>query len=305
MRIIIAGGTGLIGSKLANQFLNDGHEIFMLSRRPEKFQKKFPSNITLVQWDGKSLGEWGKFINGAQVIIFLNGMNISSGRWTKKRKQEIIESRVIPGSILSEAIMKSSKKPDILIHASGVGFYGSNPNVIFNEASPPGDDFASYVCVKNEQSTQSIENFGIRRVIIRQAPVLSKDSIILSRMKLPFFFFVGGTLGSGNQWFPWIHIEDHVNAIRMLIEKSQATGIYNLVSPIATTNKEFAHTISEVIKRPSWLPIPPFVLKAIFGEMASLLLEGQHLTTEKLIQMGFQFQYPDIHSALTQILGKP
>jgi hypothetical protein len=302
MNILIAGGTGLIGNALSQYLVQHNHTVTILSRTPERYSDRANQNLRFVKWDGESTFGWGELINQSEGVVNLTGESLSSKRWSDAQKKRIIDSRIKPAQAIVEAIELADQKPKVLIQVSGVGYYGMSMIKTMTEASPPGDDFASKVCIDWENSIEPVEHTGVRRVILRSAVVLSKQGGALSRMLMPFRFFVGGPLGSGKQWFPWIHIQDEVRAMDFLIHSDQATGPFNLIAPEAVTNAQFAKAIGKVMHRPSFIPVPAFALKAIFGEMSTILLDGQHVIPEKLNKLGFQFTFPTVEEALQNIL---
>jgi uncharacterized protein len=305
MRVIITGGTGLIGSTLANDLLRDGHEVVILSRSPDKKRKNTPEGARLVEWDGKTANGWWQEAEGVDAIINLAGENISSGRWTENRKKRILESRVNAGKAVVEAVERVERKPAVVIQSSGVNYYGpksGEKQVI--EKTPPGKDFLANVCIEWEMSTVGVEKYGVRRPVIRQGVVLAGEDGALPKMALPFKLFVGGPVGSGRQWLAWTHITDNVRAIRFLIENGRANGPFNLCSPNPVTNRRFSKALGKVLRRPSFIPVPAFVLKLIFGEMATVLLEGQRAIPKKLQDLGFKFKFPELEPALRDIYSK-
>lgn len=307
MRVIITGGTGLIGKALAMNLVEAGHEVLLLSRNPSKHQG-IPDGIQIVGWDGKSARGWGNFVDGAGAIVNLAGESIGGSsffnmRWTAERKKRILDSRVDAGKSVVEAIQSIDNKPGVLIQASAVGYYGSHPQKSLDEDTPAGSDFLSQVCKQWETATQEVENFGVRRVIIRIGVVIDAKADALQRQMMPFKLFAGGPVGSGKQGYPWIHLQDLVRAIRFLIDTPDARGPYNLTAPHMVTNAEFGHTLAREMKRPYWLPAPAFALRLAFGESASIVLEGQTPGSKKLQDLGFQFKYADLESALKEALG--
>ncbi len=302
MRIIITGGTGLIGKALANRMAAKGHEVIILSRSAPGKNAPLPTGIQQVQWDGKTARGWGDLVNSQSAIVNLAGENLSAGRWTAERKARILSSRVNAGKAVSEAVAQAVEKPLVVVQASAVGFYGSQENGDITEDQGPGSDFLSQVCIDWENSTKDVEAHGVRRPIIRTGVVLDRQSGALPKMALPFYFFAGGPIGSGRQWFPWIHLEDEVSAIEFLIENPSAHGPYNLNAPAPLTNRQFAQAIGKAIKRPSWFPLPAFVLRLALGEMSAVLLEGQKTLPKRLAELGFSFRYPEAEPALAALL---
>jgi hypothetical protein len=304
MRIIITGGTGFIGTELAASLIQDGHEVIALSRDPDRQRTVMHANVHLVKWDARTAAGWGDLADGADAIVNLAGENIGAGRWTRQRKQAIIQSRFDAGKAVVEAVANASSKPGVVIQSSGVDYYGIHAEEIITEEHPPGDNFLSETCRIWEEATFPIEKLGVRRVVYRGAVVLSLEGGALSRILLPYRFFAGGPLGSGNQWFSWIHIQDQIAAMRFLIENSHSSGVYNLCSPYPLQNKDLARTIGRVMGRPSIFPVPAFAIRLIFGEMAMTVLGGQRVIPQKLLKDGFNFTFPEVEQALHELVGR-
>jgi len=301
MKIIITGGAGLLGTALALDLIQDGHEVIALTRNPERV-KDVPAGMQIVKWDGCTAQGWGGMADGADAIVNLAGENLSAGRWTSSRKQRILESRVNAGKAITQAIEAAENKPRVVIQSSAVGYYGIRKAEGLTEVAPAGDDFLAQVCQVWEASSQTVEALGVRRCVIRSAVFLTPKAGVLPRFLLPFRFFVGGPLGSGKQWLPWIHLQDAVRAIRFLIENDTCHGAYNLIAPQQVTNHQFVKALGRVMHRPSIIPVPTFVLHLLFGEMSVMVLEGQNLSVERLLKSGFTFQFPEIEPALTDLL---
>lgn len=304
MRMIITGGTGLIGGKLAAKLANQGHEVFVLSRNPGAHQGVLPRGVQLAQWDGQSARGWGNLVNGESAIINLAGENLSSGLWTPARKERIRKSRTLAGKAVSDAVEKAQQKPQVVIQASAVGYYGPQADADIYEDHAPGNDFLSQVCIEWEAATAEVEKHGVRRVIIRTGVVLDSKNGALPKMALPFHFFIGGPLGSGKQWFPWIHMDDEISAIQFLLETSSAHGAFNLSAPYPLTNRGFSQEIGKALHRPAVLPVPSFALRLLLGEMSTVLLEGQKALPGRLQNHGFKFRYPKAGDALADLFRK-
>jgi uncharacterized protein len=301
MRVVIAGGSGLIGRALVSSLAADGIEVIILSRNSAGVAG-LPPAASAVAWDGRTAGAWAARLDGAAAVVNLAGENLAAGRWTEARKKSIISSRVDPGIALVEAIKAATAKPDVLIQSSGIGHYGSPGDEVINEDSPAGAGFQTAVTTAWEASTAPVEAMGVRRVVVRTGPVLSMDGGALPRMMLPFRFFAGGRIGNGKQWFSWIHIADAVASIRFLIDRKDAAGVVNLVAPAPVTNAEFARSLGRAMSRPSLIPAPAFAMRLLFGEMAEVLLEGQRAVPQRLIALGYRFRFPDIDGALRDVI---
>ena len=299
MKILISGGTGLIGQALTKKFQKSGHDIVILTRK--NLEHKNQNSIHFITWDGRSFPPLVSLINEADVVINLAGDNIGEGYWTNRKKEQILNSRLFSGTSLSKAIVEASKKPDVFIQASGVGYYGNSKDKVFDESSNNGDDFLANISNQWEDSSKAVEEVGVRRVIIRTGVVLAKSTGVLPLMALPFRLFVGGSLGGGDQVISWIHLQDEVNAIEFVINNQKISGPVNLASPYAVKNSEFGKMIAKVLKRPYWFPTPAFLLKIALGEKSTLVLEGQTAYPKKLLDEGYQFLFPKLEDALIDI----
>ena len=304
MRVIITGGTGLIGSALANDLFKDHHEVFILSRHPDKYKSSFPPGVHHIHWNAVNSKGWGHLADDIDAIVNLAGENLASGRWNHERKNRFRDSRLNAGEAIVEAVKRVSNKPHMVIQASAVGYYGPTGNEEIHEDSPPGHDFLAKLCLEWEDSTAPVEDMGVRRAIIRTGIPLTPKGGVLPRFLLPFRLFLGGPLGSGNQWFPWLHINDQVLAIRYLIENENLSGPFNLSAPEPVTNRQFARTLGQVLNRPSFLRVPSLALKLLFGEMATIILDGQRQIPKRLLETGFKFQFSKLEPALRNLLDR-
>ena len=306
MRIVIAGGTGLIGKALARELVKARYEVVLLSRNPGQ-ARVLTEDVIITGWDGKTAQGWGSLVDGAYAVINLAGESLAgknwlSIRWTKSRKEEIIQSRSRAGQAIVEAVQTARVKPQTLLQASAVGYYGPRDNQPIGEAENTGSDFLATLCKDWENSTLPVEKIGVRRIVVRLGVVLSKEDGALSRQVLPFKLFVGGPLGSGKQGYPWIHIADAVRAMRFLVENPQAQGAFNLTAPQLVTNADFGRALGRAMHRPYYFPVPAFAIRLAFGEASTVLLDGQMPEPRRLQEMGFSFQFPDVDSALQNIL---
>jgi uncharacterized protein (TIGR01777 family) len=310
MRVIITGGTGLIGGALAADLAGDGHEVIVLSRNPKR-ATRLPTGVRAERWDARSADGWGPLVDGADAVVNLAGESIGgedvvalfTRRWTPERKRLIRDSRTNAGQAVTQAIEAAKQKPRVLIQASAVDYYGVHGDEEVTEETPPGNDFLTRICIDWEASTANVEQMGVRRAVIRTAGVvLSTKGGAFPFVMLPFRFFVGGRLGSGQQWFPWIHIADEARAIRFLIDNPNASGAFNVCSPNPLTNAEFSRILGRVMGRPSFIPTPAFAMRLLLGEKAMLVLEGQRQIPRRLQAMGFSFRFPEAEAALRDLL---
>jgi len=303
MRVLITGGTGMIGRALIGELSSGGHRVTVVSRQPGA-ELALPDAVDTVQWDGRSLQDNAAVVEETDAIVNLAGESIGSWLWTPDRKKRIIQSRLNAGKAVSEAVARASHKPHVVVQASAIGYYGFTNETTLDEAASPGDDWLANVAVQWEASTADVERYSTRQVVIRSGVVLSRDSIALSRLALPFRLFVGGPLGRGSQVLSWIHIYDEAAAIRFLIEHPEAEGPYNLTAPHPVTNAEFGRALARVLQRPYWFPTPGWALRLVLGEMSQTVLEGQRVVPQRLQAQGFEFRYPDLYPALSQLLLK-
>jgi uncharacterized protein (TIGR01777 family) len=298
MNVLITGGTGLLGRALTQSLLADGNKVWVLTRSPER--AALPLGCVAVGWDGRTAQGWGPLVNDMDAVVNLAGVNTASWPWNEKRKQSFWNSRVWAGQAVAEAVRLAQKRPAVLIQMSGIGHYGFHGDTAV-ESTPPADDFSARLTVAWELSSQPVEELGVRRAIVRTAPVLSRDNIILKLMELPVRLFVGGRLGSGDQTFPWIHIADEIRAIRFLLTEERARGPFNLIAPESTSNAQFTRALASQLKRPYWFHIPALPMRLVLGEMGALVLKGRPAQPQRLLEMGFQFTHPTLQSALEEL----
>lgn len=296
MKIVVAGGTGFLGTPLVSQLRAGGHDVSVLTRG-----RAAPGRIT---WspDGTA-GPWAAAIDGADVVINLAGESIAGRRWTAAHKTRIRDSRILATRSIAAAIHAAARKPTTLVNASAVGYYGSRGNEELTEESAPGGDFLAMVCRAWE--TEAVAAADASRVILlRSAPVLEGDGGMLPQMARPFRFFVGGPVGPGNQYWSWIHRDDWVAMVKWALEMNRVTGSLNLAAPIPATNREFAQTLGRVLKRPAFMPAPAFALRLALGEMADVLLFSQRVIPAKAEALGFRFRYRALEPALVAAIQR-
>ena len=281
MNVLLSGSSGLIGSELKKNLENDGHQVTPLSR-------DFDNPINF---------------EGFDAVIHLAGENIAQGRWTKAKKSEIRNSRINGTKKLSDQLAASPHKPSIFISSSATGFYGDRSDSILDEEASQGAGFLPEVCVLWEKATKSAEQAEIRTVHIRTGVVLTKKGGALKKMLPPFLLGGGGILGNGKQYMSWISLEDEINAILFILNNPEISGAVNLTAPNPVDNKEFTKILGKTIKKPTILPLPGFAARLLFGEMAeAILLTGNRVLPNKLLNAGFEFTHPTLDGALESIL---
>jgi uncharacterized protein (TIGR01777 family) len=296
MKIVIAGATGLIGASLTDRLWNQYHELTLLSRRPP-LETDIPKRRWFA-WQPGSSGEWRSAVDGADGIVNLAGEPIAAKRWSEAQKERLRSSRLGATIALVDAIAKADAKPRFLINASAVGYYGARGDEIITEHAGPGHDFLARLCVDWENEAKHAEALGVRVVLLRTGIVLARGQGALAKMIPPFRMFLGGPLGRGQQWMPWIHIDDEVGLITHLIENAEARGAFNATAPTPVTMNEFSKTLGDVLSRPSWARVPPSVLTLMLGEMSEMLLNGQRAIPEAALKSGYVFKYPELAEAL-------
>ncbi len=293
MKVVIAGGRGFLGTALAGFLGASQHHVTILSRKPDLVPQA--ESLDVVGWDGKTPGPWARCVDGADAVVNLAGEPIADKRWTAARKEALTRSRIDSTRAIVSAIRESRKKPPVLLSASGVGFYGDVEEGDVFEDDESGDDFLARLCRNWEDEASRASADGVRVVNTRIGIVLSTRGGALTRILLPFRMFAGGTLGSGRQWFPWIHLDDLIGIIVFSMTQS-LSGPVNCASPQPVRMREFCEELGKSIRRPSWAPVPSLVLRAALGEMSSVILTGQKVMSRKLA--GYDFRYPALTDAL-------
>ena len=294
MSIVIAGGTGLLGSALADALRRDGHVVLVLTRHPAREHE--------TRWSPpEGGGEWTSAINQAHAVVNLAGVSIAGGRWTSRHKEAIRESRMQATGALVRAIAAAPRPPSVFISASAVGFYGARGDEPATEATPPGSDFLANVC-RDWEGVASQASHASRLVLLRSGVVLARNGGALPQLALPFKLFAGGPAGTGRQFISWIHVDDWVAMVRWALAAPDMSGALNVTAPVPVTNEEFARTLARVLGRPSWLKAPAFALRLVLGEMAdALVLGGQRVLPDVAQRHGFVFRYPALETALRDI----
>jgi uncharacterized protein (TIGR01777 family) len=300
MKVAITGATGFVGSRLVERLQAEGHQPLILTRNRSAALRRFPK-LEIVDYTPTESGSWQKAIAGCDAVVHLAGEPIAENRWTPQHKQEILNSRQLSTQKIVEAIAQANPKPKVLVNASAIGYYGTSETASFDETSSPGKDFLAEVCQAWESEAQKVKDDGVRLVILRFGIVLGNGGA-LAKMLPPFKMFAGGPLGTGQQWFSWIHRDDLVNLILEALTRTDIEGVLNATAPNPVRMSEFCQTLGDVLNRPSWLPVPSFALEALLGEGAMVVLEGQQVLPKRTQSYGFDYQYPTVKSALSEIL---
>ncbi|MGB8984703.1 MAG: TIGR01777 family oxidoreductase [Anaerolineales bacterium] len=295
MKVLIAGGTGFLGTALKNSLVSDSHEVFVLTRGT-------PESPDEVHWDGRTADGWGELVNEVDAVVHLAGYGLEHWPWTRRQKRKFVDSRVLPGLALVSAIEKASRRPRVFLQTSGINRYGLRGEGLADEATPPADDFLAQLTVEWEDATKSVEELGVRRVIARNAVVLGRHGGLFPLMALSARLFFGGKFGNGQQAMPWIHIADQTRALRFLFENENVQGAFNLISPQPTSNAEFMQAVAKALHRPYWFHVPAFLLRLVLGEMSILLTEGRYARPQRLIELGFEFQFGNLDDAMEDLL---
>jgi len=302
MKVGLMGGTGFVGASLLNQLVAKGYKIVLLTRDKKKAIHLESQTIQVVQWQADDLDSWKESIEGCDAIINLAGEGIAAKRWTKQQKEKIKTSRIQSTRSLVRVIESLKQKPPVLVNASAIGYYGDVPEGDVTESHPKGESYLSDVCEGWEKEAEKAQDFGVRVVMLRIGIVLGKKGGALKRMLPPFQFFIGGPLGTGKQWFPWVHRDDVIGAILFSLTNEKVEGRVNMTAPESLRMKEFCHVLGKVLHRPSSLPVPTFALKLLAGDMSEMLITGQKVVPKKLQEYGYTFKYPQCEEALRAIL---
>lgn len=305
MKVVVTGATGFVGSRLVQRLDQQGHSVLVLTRNTTSASKVFPAaafpNVEIVAYTPTISGAWQDAIAGSDGVVNLAGEPIAEERWTPDHKQEILNSRQLGTQKIVEAIKNANPKPMVLVNASAIGYYGTSETATFDETSPAGNDFLAQVCQAWEAEATKVKDVGVRVVILRLGIVLGQGGA-LAKMITPFKLFAGGPIGSGRQWFSWIHVDDLVDLIVQALTKSEMEGVYNATAPHPVRMNELSQTMGDVMHRPSWLPVPSFALEALLGDGAKVVLEGQQVIPKRTLASGFDYKYQHLQPALKNIL---
>lgn len=303
MHLVITGGTGLIGRHLIKALLRDGHTITLFTRSPARAQQLFQGKVHSVPWpQADANAPWPNYLASAGAVVHLAGATLNR-RWSPQYKEEILRSRVETTRALVAAMLEASNRPRVFVSGSAIGYYGPGDDWV-DETAPKGTDFLAEVVHAWESEAVRAQEIGIRTVFLRTGLVLSDDGGALARMVLPFRFFVGGPLGSGEQWMSWIHRDDLIGLIQTVLESEGVAGPVNGTAPHPVRMREFARTLGQVMRRPAFFRVPGGMLRLVLGEMADLVLTGQRVRPAAALQMGYTYRFEDLEAALKDLLAK-
>lgn len=297
MHVLITGGTGFIGTELRAMLLRGGHSIVVITRAPKKYENEKAKNQQFISWEDDLVTA----MNESDAVINLVGENLAQ-LWTDEVKKRLIASRVETTQKLVQAIQKADQPPEVMISASGISYYGDRGEDILDEGEPAGNGFLPRLCIKWEEAAKPAEEAGVRLVIFRNSVVLEKGGGALQYMLPIFKLGLGGSIGDGKQYFPWIHMLDACRAMEFALNNNQVSGIHNLTSPNPVTMNELVDKLGDVLRRPTFFRVPEFALKMIVGEAAAPILDSLRAQPKKLQQSGFQFRFPYIKEALADII---
>lgn len=310
MKVVIAGGTGFLGTPLAEVYAEEGHDVRVLTRSLKPGESRHDSGtgvpgVTRVGWAPDGQTElWAGVLDGAAAVINLAGESVADKRWSPQRKAQLRDSRIVPTRTLAAAIKASVSPPPVFVSGSAVGYYGPADDEVKTEDSPAGRDFLAHLCEDWEQEARRAESPQTRLVLLRTGVVLERSGGALAKMITPFRLFVGGRLGSGRQNMSWIHRLDWVEMVRWIVQTPAVSGPINATAPHPVTNAEFAKALGRGLHRPSFVPAPSFALKLLLGELADSLVTGQRAVPARALSLGFHFRYPEIDIAMRGIFGE-
>jgi uncharacterized protein (TIGR01777 family) len=306
MRVFVAGGSGMVGSRLVRALAKRPDEVVLLTRRPEVVRQSLGSACQVVAGDPTQAGPWMEAVEGCDAVVNLTGENVFNRRWSAAFKQLLRDSRIRSTENVVEALARRPRTaagtPKVLVNASAIGYYGPHGDEELTEDSPPGDDFLARLCVDWEQAARRAEGQGVRVAIVRVGVVLGRDAGPVAKLLLPFKMGTGGPVGSGRQWLSWIHHADIVGILLLALDNAAARGPVNGTAPQPVTNRDFGKAFGRALHRPAFLPTPGFALRLMLGEVAELLTAGQRVLPRRAQALGYTFQFPDIDSALRDVL---
>lgn len=306
MRVLVTGGTGLVGRRLVSCLLERGDDVTVLSRQA---QPNLPNGCKTLPGDPSIRGDWLEELPQFDSVIHLAGENVFARRWRKRFKKRLYDSRINSTKLIAETLAKHPRRidgaPKAFVSASAIGYYGPHGNEELDEESPEGSDFLAQICVDWEKATRSAVDAGVRVSNIRVAMVLDESGGALAKMAVPFRWWMGGPVGNGRQWISWIHIADLVGLILLANDRDDVSGPINGTAPEPLTNWGFSKSLAKILHRPCWLPVPAFMVRLLIGEAAMVVIKGQRVVPRRALKLGYEFKYPDLELALRDLLKRP
>ncbi|MGE5497140.1 MAG: TIGR01777 family oxidoreductase [Syntrophothermus sp.] len=303
-KVVITGASGLIGRKITEMLIRRGDEVTVLSRSPEKAKTEVPGAADYVKWEPYRLTGWEASLEGKDAVIHLAGAPLMDKRWTDAYKRKILESRRTGTRLISEAVCKSARKPEVLISSSAIGYYGTSENKVFTESDQAGSGFLADVCRSWEAEALAAAGCGVRVVTVRTGIVLDKNEGALKKMMMPFKLLSGGPLGKGTQGFPWIHINDIAGIYLFAMDNPGISGALNGTAPVKTTMNDFASALGKTLQRPSWFRVPEFLLEIGVGEGAETIIKVPFVVPERVLSLGYKFKFSNLDEALKDIINR-
>lgn len=303
MKVVVAGGTGFIGSALVRALAERGDQVVVFTRNLDKHRPNLPDGVVLREWDPRQDGEWQSELDGIDQLVSLTGESLVGRRYTERFKRRLVDSRVGVTRRLVEGMRRAKKPPRVFLCGSAIGYYGlERGNEPLDEEEPAGTDFLAKLCVDWEAAASEAEALGTRVVRARIGIALGPGGVALEKMSLPFYFFVGGRVGSGEQIVSWIHIEDLVRILLACLDDDSVQGAVNATAPNASSNAELARSIGRALRSPAWMPVPGFAVKLLFGEGAKPVLGGQRVIPKVMTERGFTWQHAELDEAVASAL---
>lgn len=304
MKVLIVGGSGLVGRKLVEVLQHGGHEVAVSGRSEARLRSSLPAGVGCVEWDPNAAPIPAAALAGVDAVVNLAGEPVAKGRWTKAKKERIRASRVDGTRHLVEGMAAAPDGPRVLVSASAIGWYGDTKHNWVTEDAAPADDFLGEVCQAWEAEARRARDKGIRTAIVRVGVVLAKEGAY-RQMTRPFRMFVGGKIGLGKRWMSWIHVDDAAGLFAHCAESEEAVAVYNATAPNPVSNEEFTDTVAQVLKRPAVFPVPPMALHVILGGFATVVTSSQRVRPLRTIGIGYEFRFPRLEEAIRDLEGKP
>jgi uncharacterized protein (TIGR01777 family) len=304
MKVFITGGSGLVGTALTDALLRRGDQPIVLSRDARRATERLGPDVLVVEGDPTEYGDWAGRVDGCDGVINLAGEPVFGKRWSDRQKERLRASRIEATTNVVRAIGSAAARPKVLVNASAIGYYGDVPEGELTENSSPGDDFLARTCAEWEQTAQTARQHGVRVAVVRIGVVLARDGGALRQMITPFKFGLGGPVGFGRQWVSWIHLQDLIGVFLAALGRPQLEGVMNATAPQPVRNKEFSKCLARALHRPCLFPVPPFMLRLMFGEVAFVVTGGQKVLPERLKQEGFSFQFADCQAAMNDLFRR-